>query len=200
MSASEQVAAPPAPAGMSVFERYLTLWVALCIVVGITLGQLFPTPVRAIGAMELAKVNLPVGLLIWVMIIPMLLRIDFAALGQVRQHAQLAGGQQPVRHGHPQHRRMRLDIKPVAQPQRLELIFTELAGPKAAGLVAKLRDALGNQGLIDGVVSVHGATLGVKRPCKPWLGTHFDLPGRYKRIEQVHCPANRWSAVPVQYR
>jgi ACR3 family arsenite transporter len=91
MSASEQVAAPPAPAGMSVFERYLTLWVALCIVVGITLGQLFPTPVRAIGAMELAKVNLPVGLLIWVMIIPMLLRIDFAALGQVRQHARGIG-------------------------------------------------------------------------------------------------------------
>jgi ACR3 family arsenite transporter len=91
MSASQQVAAPPAPAGMSVFERYLTLWVALCIVVGITLGQLFPTPVRAIGAMELAKVNLPVGLLIWVMIIPMLLRIDFAALGQVRQHARGIG-------------------------------------------------------------------------------------------------------------
>ncbi|MFN9142635.1 MAG: arsenic resistance protein, partial [Betaproteobacteria bacterium] len=76
---------------MSVFERYLTLWVALCIVIGIALGQLFPAPVQAIGAMEFAQVNLPVGLLIWVMIIPMLLRIDFGALGQVRQHARGIG-------------------------------------------------------------------------------------------------------------
>jgi arsenite transporter len=72
--------------GMSVFERFLTLWVALCIVAGIVLGQLLPTPVQAIGAMELARVNLPVGILIWVMIIPMLLRIDFGALGQVKDH------------------------------------------------------------------------------------------------------------------
>jgi ACR3 family arsenite transporter len=83
---------PVAPAqGMSVFERYLTLWVALCIVVGITLGQVFPAPVKAIGAMEVARVNLPVGVLIWVMIIPMLLRIDFSALGQVKQHARGIG-------------------------------------------------------------------------------------------------------------
>ncbi len=71
---------------MSFFERYLSLWVALCIVVGIALGQVLPGPVQAIGAMEVARVNLPVGALIWVMIIPMLLRIDFGALHQVRQH------------------------------------------------------------------------------------------------------------------
>ena len=77
-------AAPPAP--MSVFERYLTVWVLLCIVGGIALGQLLPGPVQAIGTMEIAKVNLPVGLLIWVMIIPMLLKVDFGALSQVKQH------------------------------------------------------------------------------------------------------------------
>ena len=71
---------------MSVFERYLTVWVFLCIVVGIALGQLLPGPFQAVGRMEVAKVNLPVGLLIWVMIIPMLLKVDFASLSQVRQH------------------------------------------------------------------------------------------------------------------
>ncbi|MFO0145398.1 MAG: arsenic resistance protein, partial [Betaproteobacteria bacterium] len=91
MNAVGADARPSPAAGMSVFERYLTLWVALCIVVGITLGQLFPAPVQAIGKMELAKVNLPVGVLIWVMIIPMLLRIDVGALGQVRQHARGIG-------------------------------------------------------------------------------------------------------------
>jgi len=71
---------------MSVFERYLTVWVFLCIVSGIALGQMFPGPVQAIGRMELAQVNLPVGLLIWVMIIPMLLKVDFGALKQVSSH------------------------------------------------------------------------------------------------------------------
>ena len=71
---------------MSAFERYLSVWVLLCIVVGIALGQLLPGPFRAIGAMELARVNLPVGALIWVMIIPMLLKVDFGALHQVKQH------------------------------------------------------------------------------------------------------------------
>ena len=75
-----------APVPMSVFERYLTVWVFLCIVVGIALGQLLPGPFQAIGRMEIARVNLPVGLLIWVMIIPMLLKVDFAALSQVKQH------------------------------------------------------------------------------------------------------------------
>jgi len=71
---------------MSLFERWLTLWVFLCIVAGIALGQWLPAPFEALGRMEVASVNLPVGLLIWVMIIPMLLRIDFAAMGQVREH------------------------------------------------------------------------------------------------------------------
>jgi len=71
---------------MSIFERYLTLWVFLCIALGVTLGQLMPTLFQAIGRLEVAQVNLPVGLLIWIMIIPMLLKVDFGALGQVGQH------------------------------------------------------------------------------------------------------------------
>jgi len=71
---------------MSIFERYLTLWVFLCIIVGIALGQFFPAPFHWLGGMEVASVNLPVGVLIWVMIIPMLLRIDFTALHEVRHH------------------------------------------------------------------------------------------------------------------
>ena len=71
---------------MSLFERYLTLWVALCIVAGVVLGHLAPGAFHAIGAAEIAKVNLPVAALIWLMIIPMLIKIDFAALGEVRQH------------------------------------------------------------------------------------------------------------------
>jgi len=77
--------APQRPS-MSVFERYLTLWVVLCIVLGVTLGQAAPGVFQAIGRMEVAQVNLPVGILIWVMIIPMLLKVDFGALGQVKQH------------------------------------------------------------------------------------------------------------------
>jgi arsenite transporter len=92
MSASNQaVAKLPDVAPLSIFERYLTVWVAICIVVGIGLGQVFPEPVQAIGRMEFAQVNLPVGVLIWVMIIPMLLKIDFSALGQVRQHVRGIG-------------------------------------------------------------------------------------------------------------
>jgi ACR3 family arsenite transporter len=71
---------------MSTFERYLTLWVALCIVVGIALGHWFPGAFQAVGALEIAKVNLPVAVLIWLMVIPMLLKIDFAALGEVGRH------------------------------------------------------------------------------------------------------------------
>lgn len=71
---------------MSFFERYLTLWVAACIVVGITLGHFFPAPFQAIGGLEVAEVNLPVAGLIWLMIIPMLLKIDFGALHEVRRH------------------------------------------------------------------------------------------------------------------
>ncbi|SES65887.1 ACR3 family arsenite efflux transporter [Oceanicella actignis] len=71
---------------MSIFERYLSLWVALCIVAGIALGRAFPGVFELIGAMEVAKVNLPVAVLIWLMIIPMLLKIDFAALRGVGRH------------------------------------------------------------------------------------------------------------------
>jgi arsenite transporter len=77
---------PATPASMSVFERYLTVWVFLCIVAGIALGQLFPSAFQAIGRLEVARVNLPVGVLIWIMIIPMLVKVDFGALHQVRQH------------------------------------------------------------------------------------------------------------------
>ncbi len=83
---SASVRSGPPPARLGVFERYLTVWVFLCIVVGVALGQLLPVPVQVIGKMEVAKVNLPVGLLIWVMIIPMLLKVDFSALSQVKQH------------------------------------------------------------------------------------------------------------------
>ena len=76
---------------LNLFERYLTAWVAICIVVGIALGQGLPGVFQAIGAMEVAKVNLPVGLLIWVMIIPMLLKIDFGALHQVKSHIKGIG-------------------------------------------------------------------------------------------------------------
>lgn len=71
---------------MSTFERYLTLWVGLCIVVGIGLGHVMPPVFHAIGALEVAKVNLPVAVLIWLMVIPMLLKIDFTALGTVGRH------------------------------------------------------------------------------------------------------------------
>jgi ACR3 family arsenite transporter len=71
---------------MSLFERYLTLWVLACIVAGIALGQLFPGVFRAIASAEIAKVNLPVAVLIWLMIIPMLSKIDFASLGRVKEH------------------------------------------------------------------------------------------------------------------
>jgi ACR3 family arsenite transporter len=82
--ASSASSAPPPAIGF--FERYLTIWVALCIVAGIALGQWLPGLFRGIASLEVAKVNVPVGVLIWIMIIPMLLKIDFAALGQVKAH------------------------------------------------------------------------------------------------------------------
>jgi len=75
-----------AGAPMSLFERWLTLWVALCIVAGVVLGQFVPAPFQALGRMEVAQVNIPVGVLIWVMIIPMLMKVDFGALHQVKEH------------------------------------------------------------------------------------------------------------------
>src|SRR6201990_3429229 len=71
---------------MSLFERYLSLWVALCIVAGVALGHLMPGLFATVASAEIARVNLPVAGLVWLMIIPMLLKIDFGALGEVRQH------------------------------------------------------------------------------------------------------------------
>jgi ACR3 family arsenite transporter len=71
---------------MSIFERYLTLWVALCIVAGIALGHAAPQVFQSIGNAEIARVNLPVAALIWLMIVPMLIKIDFGALAQVREY------------------------------------------------------------------------------------------------------------------
>ncbi len=81
MSAGSVAAVRPA---LSVFERWLTLWVFLCIVAGVLLGQFLPGLFKTIGAIEIARVNLPVGALIWLMIVPMLLKIDFGAISQVR--------------------------------------------------------------------------------------------------------------------
>ncbi len=71
---------------MSLFERYLTLWVALCIVAGIALGHLFKPAFQAIGSAEIAHVNIPVAILIWLMIIPMLMKVDFGSIAKVRRH------------------------------------------------------------------------------------------------------------------
>ena len=76
---------------MSIFERYLTVWVFLCIIVGVLLGQILPGAFQAVGSLEVAQVNLPVGLLIWVMIIPMLIKVDFSALHEVKQHVKGIG-------------------------------------------------------------------------------------------------------------
>ena len=79
--AAKQAAGVP----LGFFERYLTLWVFLCIVAGTLLGLYAPAVAHGVGALEVAQVNLPVGVLIWVMIIPMLMKIDFGALHEVRQ-------------------------------------------------------------------------------------------------------------------
>jgi arsenite transporter len=92
MSAQCEVTAKVAAgAPMSVFERYLTVWVFLCILFGIALGQFLPAPFQALGRMEVAQVNIPVGLLIWVMIIPMLVKVDFGALHEVKSHVRGIG-------------------------------------------------------------------------------------------------------------
>jgi len=76
---------------MNLFERYLTLWVGLCIIAGVLLGQFLPEVFQVVAHLEVAKVNIPVGVLVWVMIIPMLLRIDFGALHQVKAHVRGIG-------------------------------------------------------------------------------------------------------------
>lgn len=76
---------------MGVFERFLTLWVFLCIVAGVLLGQFIPGPIQAVGQLEFAKVNIPVAVLIWLMIVPMLLKVDLAALRRVGRFYRGAG-------------------------------------------------------------------------------------------------------------
>ena len=87
----EVTAKMAAGARISFFERYLTLWVFLCIAAGILLGQAVPSFFQFLGKMEVAQVNLPVGLLIWVMIIPMLVKVDFGALHEVKRHVRGIG-------------------------------------------------------------------------------------------------------------
>ncbi len=81
-----KIEVPTEPAPMSRFERFLTVWVGLCIVAGLGLGHLFPMVFQVIGSAEIAKVNLPVAALIWLMIIPMLMKVDFGAMRAVGQH------------------------------------------------------------------------------------------------------------------
>jgi len=82
----QTIAAPRPAAALGIFERYLTLWVALCIVAGIALGAITPGPFRLLGGLSIANVNIPVAVLIWLMIVPMLLRVDFGAIGTVARH------------------------------------------------------------------------------------------------------------------
>jgi ACR3 family arsenite transporter len=87
MSATTAVRTPAErKAAMNTFERYLTIWVALCIVAGVTLGSLGPAPFHFLGGLTVAQVNLPVAVLIWLMVIPMLLRVDFGALSTLAKH------------------------------------------------------------------------------------------------------------------
>jgi ACR3 family arsenite transporter len=82
----ETTAKKAAGAAMPFFERYLSLWVALCIITGILLGRFMPGLFESLGSMEVARVNLPVAVLIWLMILPMLLKIDFHSLSDVKRH------------------------------------------------------------------------------------------------------------------
>ena len=83
---SEAILVPAKPPSIGTFERYLTVWVALCIITGIGLGQMIPGVFHALGTATIAQINLPVAALVWLMVIPMLLKIDLAALGQVKRH------------------------------------------------------------------------------------------------------------------
>ena len=80
VAATSQRRAPPS---LGTFERYLTIWVALCILAGIVLGRLVPGPFQFLGRLTVAEVNIPVAVLIWLMIVPMLLKVDFGALHRV---------------------------------------------------------------------------------------------------------------------
>ncbi|HTQ32760.1 MAG TPA: bile acid:sodium symporter, partial [Stellaceae bacterium] len=85
MSSVSDVRRRAAAPTLGLFERYLTLWVALCIIAGIVLGQLMPAPFHALGRMNVAQVNIPVAVLIWLMIVPMLIKVDFGALHRVAE-------------------------------------------------------------------------------------------------------------------
>jgi len=85
MSTITEAAPRRARPALGTFERYLTLWVALCIVVGVVLGRLLPAPFHMLGRMTVAEVNIPVAVLIWLMIVPMLLKVDFGALHRVAE-------------------------------------------------------------------------------------------------------------------
>ena len=86
MTSVAETGRPRARPVLGTFERYLTVWVALCIIVGIVLGRLLPAPFQTLGRMTVAQVNIPVAILIWLMIVPMLLRVDFGAIGAVARH------------------------------------------------------------------------------------------------------------------
>ncbi len=79
MTSLADTARRPAPTGLGIFERWLSLWVALCIIVGIGLGRFVPAPFHALGRMNLAQVNMPVAVLVWLMIVPMLVKVDFGS-------------------------------------------------------------------------------------------------------------------------
>jgi ACR3 family arsenite transporter len=85
MSSVAEISSRRAAPALGTFERYLTLWVALCIIAGVVLGQLMPAPFQALGRLNVAEVNIPVALLIWLMIVPMLLKVDFGALHRVAE-------------------------------------------------------------------------------------------------------------------
>jgi ACR3 family arsenite transporter len=85
MSSVADVPSRRAAPGLGTFERYLTLWVALCIAAGVVLGRLLPAPFQALGRLAVAQVNIPVAVLIWLMIVPMLLKVDFGALHRVAE-------------------------------------------------------------------------------------------------------------------
>ena len=85
MTSVSEISRRRAAPALGTFERYLTVWVALCIVAGIVLGRLLPGPFHALGRMTVAEVNIPVAVLIWLMIVPMLLKVDFGALHRVAE-------------------------------------------------------------------------------------------------------------------
>ena len=90
-SDAEALSTAAQPKRLGAFERNLTWWVFGCIAVGVLLGQLLPSAFQFIGNLQLAQVNIPVAVLIWLMIVPMLLKVDFGALHEVRQHARGIG-------------------------------------------------------------------------------------------------------------